>query len=136
MIDLSKQYATRDGKYRAKIVESELAGLRPLVVILTKISDNTQYLVTYPASGKHSGDVNDSNDLVEMLPWESFKIDDKVMVSSGMGAAWHPRYFAGVGISGEPMAFDGGKTLWNAKGRISTWMECRRPTQAELDGRF
>jgi hypothetical protein len=68
----------------------------------------------------------DSSDLIEVSPYEDFKIDDKVLVWDE-GGLKHRRYFAGVSISGKPMAFVDGNTSWSTKYEVPyDWDYCER----------
>ena len=69
-------------------------------------------------------------DLIEVSPYDDFKIDDPVMVSLN-GVYWERGYFAGVNTKGMPTAFDSGSTSWSAFAACN-WIYCRRPTQEEL----
>lgn len=69
-------------------------------------------------------------DLIEVGPYDDFKVDDPCMFSMD-GECWHRRHFAGVGSLGLPMSFTCGKTSWTTDTKDS-WNHCRRPTEEEL----
>lgn len=71
--------------------------------------------------------------LVEVTPYDDFKIDEPVMVRDHDTEEWIKRYFAGVNRYGNPLTFDLGNTRWSNDGDGELhWYQCRRPTAEEL----
>lgn len=71
-------------------------------------------------------------DLVEIVPFADFKIDEPVMVRTGSDTEWQKRHFAGISPEGKPQVWGGGSTSWTAgENAPSAWGQCRRPTKEE-----
>lgn len=64
-------------------------------------------------------------DLVEVSPYDDFKVDDKVLVSNN-GKDWHRRYFAGVSKDDRPLAFCEDSYSWGACLPAITWKYCKK----------
>ena len=76
----------------------------------------------------------DSLDLIEVTPYDDFKVDEPVMVRNGRDK-WLRRYFAGVSSNNKPMVWANGATSWSAAHECASALicyECRRPTEEEL----
>lgn len=69
--------------------------------------------------------------LVEVSPYDDFKIDEPVMVRDDERHTWKPAYFAGA-RDDEAQAFSEGATKWSSNTRSVGWNQCRRPTAEEL----
>ena len=69
--------------------------------------------------------------LVEVGPFDDFKIDEKVMVRVDIWDEWQHAYFAGV-EDGTALAFCDGATKWSSLNQSISWLQCRRPTAKEL----
>lgn len=130
-ISMDKKYKTREGR-PVKILCIDRNHRYYPVIALT--IDKTGTILCCTEEGKFQllGEEKSCNDLVEVSPYEDFKIDDPVMVTDYKDL-WYPRYFAGVSKDGKPMAFIDGATSWSA-GDDNTvfWNYCRRPTPEEL----
>jgi len=128
MINMTKKYRTRDGRYvRVLCVDRE--GTQP-VVALVKYTDGTECLAAFDADGKYRGVPSDF-DLIEVGPYEDFKIDEPVMVSDTSDGCWEPWHFAGVNERGRPLTWSNGGTSWSTNVYVE-WKFCRRPTEEEL----
>ena len=131
MITMDKKYRCRDG-----VPVTVLAvGVKPdaAVVILRHNYNGIDSVLQLRANGKWSNTEDFPCDLIEIVPYDDFKIDDPVMVKSD-GAVWLRRYFAGVDTEGSPTTFNYGATSWSTVGRDNPqrWKYCRRPTPKEL----
>lgn len=124
-IEMGKQYKTRGG-YPVQIlcVDGPHEDY-PVVAIL----DNA--VLAFTIDGHYSSGTPSARDLIEISPYEDFKIDDKVMVRDCVGDDWEKRYFAGVTCDGCASAYDSGYTSWTSKVVIE-WRFCRKPTAEEL----
>lgn len=126
MITMDKKYKYRNGQ-PARVLCVDRGTYCPVVSVSERGAINAHF-----ADG-HYGSGGDHNlDLIEVSPWEDFKIDEPVMVRNTIGKNWIRRYFAGV-KHGTPTTFEGGKTSWPSAGLTSHWDECRRPTEEELE---
>ena len=133
MIDLNKKYLTADGR-AVEILRINIAnqlGL-PVVAIVTD-SSGQQSVNTYSANGEYFTDRSHPSDLVEIGPYDDFKIDDPIMVLDSDNQ-WVRRHFAGVSEDRRPLAWYNGRTSFTANGDTAAWHSCRRPTEEELKG--
>lgn len=123
---------TRKG-YPARIICDDAVGRCP-VIALVKIG-NKEHIVRYTDEGIDSSLLNNF-DLIEVSPYDDFKIDAQVMVRDNFHY-WYPRHFAGVASDGRAKVFARGYTSFTiiffaGCNEHETWEECRRPTEAEL----
>lgn len=63
-------------------------------------------------------------DLVEVQPYEDFKLGDPVLVWNYGCNIKKKRYFAGVSKKGKPQAYSCGGTPWSAEGQFASWDNC------------
>lgn len=127
-IEMGKKYRCRDGM-PATVLAVGLNAQLPVVFV--RHSSPNENVICVSADGLW-GTMPSGIDLVEIGPYDDFKIDEKVMVSHG-GIAWFKRHFAGVDEDGQPTAFDNGSTRWSKPDYDPTrWNYCRRPTPEEL----
>lgn len=131
MISMNKKYRTRDGR-AVRVLCLDRVGTQP-VVALIKNWDNAESVHVFNTDGRFIPDAlkQDNLDLIEIGPYEDFKIDEPVMVRDTTDDYWQPRYFAGVDAKGRPTAWDYGGTSWSSAHRCE-WKFCRRPTEEEL----
>lgn len=128
MIDMNKKHRFRHSDEFERILCTDANGPLP-VKVLTK----TGGVVELTAEGIWQGSATTNfYDLVEIQPWEEFKIDEKVMVKDKHFRTWHKRHFAGV-LGGFPATFAIGMSSWTSNGDTTCWGECRLPTNDELD---
>lgn len=129
MITMDKKYRCRDG-----VPVTVLAvGLNAhgSVVAVRHTTNSEDLVLTFTSDGR-GGNYDHQCDLIEISPYDDFKVDDPVMVSD-FGRLWTKRYFYGVDENGRPMTFCDGRTRWTAEGCGPTrWNHCRRPTPEEL----
>ncbi len=131
MIEIGKKYRTTCGKK-----------VRRILCVDRKSNFGYCVVAEMECGGIHCFN-KDGSDLmgaylVEVSPYEDFKIDDPVMVRRSTSKEWFRRYFAGVSPEGNPMTWVDGRTSWSVVGTIGglkfIWDECRRPTPEELRG--
>ena len=130
-IDISKKYRTRSG-YGVEILKTSLRNsVFPVVAIIN--TAEKQILAGFTEYGKFYGDGESDMDLVEVSPYEDFKIDEPVMVRDFENQSWAKRYFAGVN-NGKPSVWCAGATSWSSESNedFVYWKFCRRPTPEEL----
>lgn len=135
-IDINKQYRTISGD-KVEILKTGVSNRYWSVAALITNDDGVQYLEAYSDDGHVRLDKQPSqNDLVEISPYEDFKIDEPVMVRQYDTSTWSRRYFAGVDEKGRAKAWNFGVTSWTADPMDtqcwSSWNKCRRPTPEEL----
>lgn len=132
-IEMGKKYRTRDGREVRVLCIDRNNGVFSVVALV----GGREYVEAFTKFGEYWGDGHASNnDLVEVSPFEDFKIDDPVMVRFCDGG-WYRRYFAGVSEDGEALAWDNGGTSWSSDKVYdkSAWPQCRKPTAEELAGK-
>lgn len=125
---------TRNG-FPARIICDDARGGYPFVALLK--GGDEEVTRWYTDEGIDSCGGPDF-DLIEVSAYDDFKIDDPVMVRDTL-YGWVPRYFAGIDSGGRPKVFAGGATSFTGtflpdKKRYAIYDECRRPTEAELNG--
>lgn len=69
-------------------------------------------------------------DLIEVSPWNDFKIDEPVIATSCGEIS--KRYFAGVSKGGLPTVWPHGATRWSGGDKRIMCESIRRPTEDEL----
>lgn len=117
-IDMNKKYKTRDGQdVRIICVDSGILHY-PVVAIVGK------ELMMFTAYGNYKIGFEGEEDLIEVSPYEDFKVDDKVLVSVD-GDSWEKRYFAYV-KNGAPWAWADGATSWSACDTARKWNYCKK----------
>ena len=123
-IDINKKYRTRDGhQVRLLCVDHKVMGDKRIIGLVE--IENNEILMTWDKYGK---DDNNSkiHDLVEVQPYEDFKINDEVLVrcvDDIENDSWVKRHFAGVDEYGRPMVFKYGMTSWTTS-EVTVWDEC------------
>ena len=120
MIDLKKQYRTKDGR-PVRLLCNDRRSTQCIVGLVDE--GDYELLLSWDKDGESAGG-SSLSDLVEVSPYEDFKIDDKVLVKSHHAYEWKKRYFAGVDEdTGQPLTFADGLTSWITNEVIS-WDEC------------
>ena len=133
-IDISKKYRTRS-KLPVEILRTDIKSTDFPVVAIIQLSDDKEFSDCFTEYGKLYAHGESDMDLIEMCPYEDFKIDEPVMVRSASSDSWMRRYFAGVDENGKALTWAHGGTSWSShtsKFNYTEWTECRRPTPEEL----
>lgn len=125
MIDKNKKYRTRDGQ-EVRILCTDARSTKPVIAHIGEDRD----LIAFYSEGMYRKDAIDDLDLIEVSPYDDFKIDAPVMVSA-CGNMWKKQHFAGVDENGKCMTWANGTTSWSEGGK-TYWEFCRRPTAEEL----
>lgn len=133
-ISMDKKYRTRDG-LPVRILCLDMKDPDYPVVGLAESPNGYELMCCFTPEGRFSiCDSEHDRDLIEVSPYEDFKIDEPVMVRDGNG--WERRHFAGVHSNGKPMTWiDGYTSFTSGNSRACAWHECRRPTPEELAGK-
>lgn len=131
-IEMHKKYKTRGGHpVRILCTDRKSENVNYSVVALLPTHDGNETCAYYTVYGSYLSDceVHDS-DLIEVQPWDDFKIDDPVLVSDD-GKGWHKRYFAGVNSFGKPLAFGHGATSFSVlyPEDVCVWDFCKKPEE-------
>ena len=128
-IEMGKKYRTRGGvKVNRVLCVDRRDGAYPVVVEL-ELGEIEVY--TTEGQAIYNNDSEHYLDLVEVSPYEDFKVDDPVMVSNNE-TFWGKAHFAGVNSEGKPMAYINGKTSWSTGGCARVWEYCRKPAAEEI----
>ena len=128
-IEMGKKYRTCDGQ-PARVICVDAKGVQPIVA-LVEIDSETEINIRATLDGEFLKGAENNLDLIEVGPYDDFKIDEPVMVCNGVERRWIRRYFAGVAPDGRPMTWNSGATSWTTDSRMP-WDECRRPAPEEL----
>jgi hypothetical protein len=126
-ICMTKQYKTTDGR-PVQILSTTVVNDPYTVAALVSNAEGEQALVKYTSCGKYfaTGNTPSIHDLVEITPYDDFKVDDKVLVSN-TGHTWHKRYFSHVTDEGEPCTFYSGGTSWSQEdSHTIKWVLCKK----------
>ena len=123
MITMDKTYKTADGQ-PMRILCTDANGVYPVISLC-----KSGVALMHRADGTQAFD--ERFNLIEVSPYDDFKIDEKVMVRDFGSDRWKRCNFAAVGPDQKPRAWDFGATKWTAVG-ATVWDECRRPTAEEL----
>lgn len=123
-IEISKKYKTKSGM-PVKILavsENPLSTAHTICGIVFYGSGSERF-VTWGIDGTYYENGNSSPlDLVEVSPYEDWKINDRVICYDSMGRQYR-RYFAGLDERGEPTTYLDGATSWSSGENplTSTW---------------
>lgn len=130
MIEMGKKYRLASGMVVRRILCVDRAGSVNYPVIAEMENGS---ILSFGPNGEWGCN---QGCLVEVRPYEDFKIDDPVMVKNKGERDWSARYFAGVATEGYAKAWVDGRTSWTANHSLASlcWDECRRPTEEELKG--
>lgn len=125
MIDKNKKYKTKSG-CEVRIYATDGDGDYPIHGAV-KYKDN-DYWTLRKWSDKGNESWEKLNDLIEVSPYEDFKIDDKVLVwnEGDHEDVKRRRYFAGIGTNGKPLVFVEGSTSWSSNGRTIPFDYCEK----------
>lgn len=131
VVSMDKKYKTMDGR-SVRIICTDRKGDEYSVVALVN-DGNFEHAKSYTAEGFFwSSDEESRHDLVEVTPYEDWKVDDLIMVRDSDVEKWIPRYFAGV-RDGVLYAWNNGYTSYTANGGHTNWCQARKPTAEELE---
>ena len=131
-IEMHKKYKTRDGRpVRIICTDRIVNNLTHPVLALVKSLGGEECIAQYTESGSYSmNNAESSLDLIEVQPWDDFKVDDPVLVRDSEEDEWIRRYFAGVSCKGLPLVFPIGCTSWSANGDpLVAFNFCKKPYQ-------
>lgn len=131
LVSTDKKYKTRDGR-SARIICTDMKACGYSVVALVQSEDGEQ-IESYTAEGLFWSRYDESKyDLIEVSPYEDWKVDDLIMVRDSDRDTWVMRYFAKV-QDGKVYAWKNGYTSYTADGCQTHWSEARKPTVEELE---
>lgn len=128
-IKMHKKYKTRDGRpVRILCVDRKSASGKYPIAAMVTFDNSNEVCSYYSIYGSYYDDSEDTLDLIEVQPWDGFKIDDPVLVSDD-GLNWEKGYFAGLDEEGNPLTFPYGGTSWSSDGCEFVWEYCKKPEQ-------
>lgn len=131
MIDINKQYKTRNGN-PVRILCTDRKTMTFTVVGFIYM-DGTEIPSSWTAKGNHwaNEQIND-NDLIEVSQYNDFKVDDLCVVKCHKYGIEFFRYFSKE-INGLPYCFRDGKTSYTAEEHTNYWNYCRKATPEEIE---
>lgn len=131
MIDINKKYKTRSGLPVRILCVDRKSEEFPVVALVTN-KDGHEVASTFTKTGSYHIEDVSMNDLIEVSPYEDFKVDDLCVVSATEGKYKTFRYFAKE-VQGIPYCFDDGKTSFTFNNEYFTaWDKCRKATPEEI----
>lgn len=125
-IEMGKKYRTRTG-LPARVIATDVKDSIYRVVAL--VGKDVERVYHYTTTGHSLPSSQHGDDLVEVSPYEDFKIDDKVLVRDYENEEWNKRYFAGISADGLALAFVDGQTSWSSSGGTAKWGCCIKADQ-------
>lgn len=128
MIDMNKKYKTRSGlPVRVLCIDAKNTAFPVVTLIAEK---NSERVETYTSTGNAFIDYKESTyDLIEVSPYEDFKVDDLCVVTSSTGTKRF-RYFAEQ-RNNIAYCFDMGRTSITGNEK-NFWEQCRKATPEEI----
>lgn len=130
-IDMNKKYKTRSG-LPVRIVCVDRKDEEMNVVGLIGVDADCELILTWDKNGSFLNSKNlDEYDLIEISPYEDFKVDDLCVVKDYCGNHFF-RYFAKE-MEGIAYCFQNGKTSVTGCNELLTqWPTCRKATPEEI----
>lgn len=129
MITMNKKYRTRSGLPARVLATDVKDSVYPIVAL---VGGDFEEVERYTADGFfYEHRQLHELDLVEVLPYDDFKVDDPVFVRNNDCDTWLPRHFAGVNAQGDPLAFYGGETSFTSKRKPFKWDVCVKASDME-----
>lgn len=132
VIDMNLKYKTLEGlsvRVLCTDVKSEYS-----VVAAVMEKDGTETICSYTKEGLFYVGCSNKNDIVEVSPYEDFKVDDLCVVTDYSGNRFF-RYFANE-IEGVAYCFPDGRTSVTVCNElIMQWPLCRKATPEEIQTR-
>jgi len=125
-VNKDKQYRTRQGG-KVNIYEVDEMLIGKYAVIGAYFDGSGWHGVNWNIDGlfdKSHGET--CLDLIEVSPYDDFKIDDKVLVKNRNDNCFTKRHFAGVHHNGQAKTFDDGATSFTTNGNTSPWLHCEK----------
>jgi hypothetical protein len=136
-IDINKKYKTGDGRVVdiLKIYEGTGQEYPVKTYVYEKENVNNGALMDFTIEGIYSVlTVEPTLDLIEVSPYEEFKIDDKVIVWNAHDSVYKANmHFAGIAKNGKALTFDYGATSWSVQANHSRteWDFCIKAGEDE-----
>lgn len=130
VISMDKKYKTRGGlSVRILCLDCKHAEL-PVVALVTE-KDGHEVASTFTKTGTYFANSVSNYDLIEVSPYEDFKVDDLCVVT-GYGYSGMFRYFTKE-VNGTAFCFNDGTTSFTCKAEnIMSWDTCRKATPEEI----
>ncbi|HET8687659.1 MAG TPA: hypothetical protein VFM18_13495 [Methanosarcina sp.] len=128
MIEVGKTYKNTQGDDVKVIYKCKDNCVYPFVCI-RMFSDGSESSYTV----NEDGISNFYPDIVIPTDWSKVAVDTPV-ICTDVGGYIHRRYFAKVGIHGEPRAWNEGTTSWTSEhSSTSSWAEMRIATKEDIE---
>lgn len=123
-ISMDKKYKTKSG-LPVRILCIDRGGFSPVISILGK----RQYIHAWSKEGISC---NPNLNLVEVSPYDDFKIDDKVLVWNIDGDLTRKGHFAGLDDFGYPTTWTAGATSFTTNGDRFSWRFCKKYESSDI----
>ncbi len=128
MIDLTKTYRTKDGHkvFLYDIVSEKYKSYYPIIGAYEYITSDGEIainLIRWTIDGKFRTDEESVLDLVEVTPFDDFKINDVIKVGNNLHPDDNPdktylRHFAGISKNNKVTTFPGGRSQFTYDGKV------------------
>lgn len=129
MIDINKQYKTRSGLPVRILCTNRKADTFTVVGLIYK--DNQEITSAWTPKGNHwASELETGLDLIEVNPYEDFKVNDVCIVGFCKNGSKLFRHFSKE-INGLPYCFEDGKTSYTTE-EHTVWKYCRKATPEEI----
>jgi len=134
MIDMKKQYRTRDGR-KVRVLATDANHPNYPVVALIEIPGGEEFASHMSIDGRMLIHCKNNSDLIEYNPAQDLKVDQPLLVFNFLGAQFQRRHFAEF-KDGEVWCFDNGQTSFTSiDGRSSSWRNWTDDLTLEKDGK-
>lgn len=129
-IDMNKKYHTKSG-HKVRILCVDSRGSFPVIALIEY--HNYDGVAFYTLEGNRYSGRFCGEDLVEVSPYEDFKIDDKVLVWNSYDKYSETRgHFAGVSPDGNPMIWLDGATSFTAYCQTVIYHHCEKYEHSDI----
>ena len=137
VISMDKLYKTREGRSVRILCTDRQDPMFPVVALVTTRSGEGVFC--YDNYGEFDDEDISEFDLIEYQPFAEFKEGDKVMVRDHDEEHWFPRFFKQTIKHYDqvfPCTYEKDYNPWSNvhDNRPVRWVECRFPTEEELNG--
>ena len=127
MIEMNKKYKTRSG-LPVRILATDIESDFPVCAAL-KSNKNEETLLRYTNNGRYFDPYKHEYDLIEVTPYEDFKVDDLCVVWD-VTESKEFRYFSHA-KGNLAWCFNSGGTSYT-RTTTTSWTNCRKATEEEI----
>ena len=126
MIEINKKYKTRSG-LPVRVLANDLNSRYPICAAV--LEKETEYVYCFTKDGLSVENEKGPDDLIEVNPYEDFKVDDLCVVWEVENCKEF-RHFSHE-VNGLAYCFTFGRTSYTTIDKTS-WLNCRKATEEEI----